>query len=122
MGFLAGRKTRLILGVSMLLFGLIGTFSPKTRVQGSVLVAWDSVSVVAAAIRRPFQLRQAGILGRKLFRWQDLQDYYISPKGGLTLKLSGEWSGCVGRVPPPRRQEAASLIAAKIPVHAGPTA
>jgi hypothetical protein len=116
---IAGRKPRLILAGLMLSFGLIETIYPRFRFQGSVFLAWGSLSVIGA-IRRPFQFRESGVLGRKLCRWQDIQDYYVSPKGGLTLKLSGEWIGCVGNIPPPYRQEAACLIASKVPVLATP--
>lgn len=118
---IAGRKSRVILGVLMLSFGLIETFSPRFRFHGSVFLAWGSLSVIGA-VRRPFQFREAGVLGRKLFRWQDIQDYYVGPKGNLTLKLSGEWIGAVGNIPPSYRQEAASLIASKVMVRARPAA
>jgi hypothetical protein len=117
---LAGRKSRLIFGVPQLSLGLIETFSPKFRIQGFVFVAWGSFSV-AAAIPRRLQLRQAGVLGRKLFRWQEIQDYYVSPKGNLTLKLAGTgWTYCVGNVSPPHRQDVASLITSKVMVRTTP--
>lgn len=118
---IAGRKPRLILAVLMLSFGLIETIYPRFRFQGSVFLTWGSLSV-SGAVRRPFQFREAGVLGRKLFRWQDLQDYYVSPKGGLNLKLAGEWIGCVGCIPPPYRQEAAGLIVSKVPAQTRPAA
>ena len=115
---IAGRNLRLGFGSLMLVLGLIETFSPRFRIQGFVFVAWGSVSVAAVTIPRPFQIRQAGILGRKLFRWQDIQDYYLSPEGGLSLKLSGGWIGCVGNISTSHRQEVASLIASKVKVGA----
>jgi hypothetical protein len=116
---LAGRKPRLIVGILMLSSGLVEVFPPRFRVQGFMFLAWGSFSVIGS-IRRRLQFREAGVLGRKLFRWQDIQDYSLSPKGGLTLKLSGEWIGCIGYIPPPYRQEAATLIASKAPVLAKP--
>ena len=114
---IAGRRSRLIIGVLMLSLGLSEAFSPKFRVQGFVFLAWGSFSLIGG-IPRHLQFREAGVLGRKLFRWRDIQDYNVSPKGNLTLKLSGEWIGCVGNVRPPHRQEAVGLIATKIPGHA----
>jgi hypothetical protein len=111
---LSGRKPRLILAALMVTWGVIETFSPRFRVQGSVFIAWGSFSVVVACIPRRLQLRQAGVLGRKLFRWEDIRDYYISPKGNLTLKLSDSgWTAAVGNVPVPQLQEVAGLLASK---------
>ena len=118
------RKSRLALGFSvlMLLFGPIVALSPRSRVQGFMFIAWGGASAASIAFPRPFQFRQAGILGRKLFRWPEIQDYHVSPKGNLTLKLSGEWISPVGNVPAPRRQEVASLIASQIAAQTRPAA
>jgi hypothetical protein len=111
---LAGRKPRLILGVLQVSFGLIQILSPKFRTPGFVFLAWGSLSLVAAGIPRHIQLRQTGVLGRKLFRWRDTEDYAITPKGNLTLKLwDSGWTYSIANVHPPKRQKVASLLASK---------
>jgi hypothetical protein len=75
LGFLAGRKSQLGFGMLMLAIGLFETLFARYRFQGLVFVAWGNLNIlnIAGAFRH-FQIRQAGILGRKLFRWEDIQD------------------------------------------------
>src|SRR5580704_8094301 len=77
---LAGRKPRLIVGILMLSSGLVELFSPKFRVQGFMFLAWGTFSLIGS-IPRHLEFREAGVLGRKLFRWKDIQDYDVSPNG-----------------------------------------
>ena len=61
------------------------------------------------------QIRQAGVFRRKLFRWEDIDTYYLHPKGLLGLKLrNGDWVSAGGQVAKAKREELSRLLAARL--------
>jgi hypothetical protein len=92
-------------------------FVPANRFQG-FLFLMQGCQILASSSRR-FQLREAGIYGRKLFRWAEIEEFYLSPRGGLSLKLRGKDWVSSGSVPPDLWQEANEVLASRLPARQG---
>ncbi len=112
------REMQLGLGVLM---GALGVFDmlfvPAHRFQGFFWMGYGCMMLLNGS--RRFQIREAGVYGRKLFRWEQIEEYYLSPKGGLGLKLRGSdwiWSG---RIPADLWREADELLALRLPAQRG---
>lgn len=112
------REMQLGFGVLMGALGLFDMlFVPALRFQGFFWIVYGCSMLVSAS--RRFQIREAGVYGRKFFRWEEIEEYYLSPKGGLGLKLRGSdwiWSG---RVPADLWREANELLALRLPAQRG---
>jgi len=102
-------------GTLMLVLGCVALLSePRGRFQGLFYLGWG-VSMLLTPARR-FQICQSGIFGRRLFRWEEIEEYYLSPKGVLALKLRGkDWTPSGGCVPCDEWRQANVLLASRLP-------
>lgn len=114
-----GRNTRRQVqagaGVLMLAWGCIILFvGSPVRFQGWFYIGCGAVILLSAT--RRFQIRQSGVFGRRFFRWEEIEEYYLSPKGALVLKLKGKgWTRSAGSVPADEWQQANELLASRLP-------
>jgi len=112
------REMQLGFGVLLGALGLFALlFVPSDRFRGFYWMV-DACLLLVSSTRR-FQIREAGVYGPKCFRWEQIEEYYLSPKGGLGLKLRGSdwiWSG---RVPADLWREANELLASQLPAQPG---
>jgi hypothetical protein len=100
-------------GIVALVTGLFYIFFPRLRFQGLYWLGYGSLAIVASA--RSFQIREAGVLTRRLFRWEDIREYYLSRSGSLSLNLRGTgWTGA-GGVPREHRQRVDELLSSRLP-------
>jgi hypothetical protein len=117
---LSQRKYQLGWGVIMLAVGLIEALLPRLRLLGLIFVLQGILTVVRTT--RRLQIRQAGILHQKLFRWEDIQEWRLRPKAttgwrshysSIRLKLvsTGQWTSSGGTVPEACREAVAELLA-----------
>ena len=98
------------------LLAVVGATMPllswRTRLQGLAYCAWGAGVLVS--VTRRLQFRQAGIFGRKLYRWEDIAEYYFSEKGGLSLKLTDTgWTHSIG-MPYAQRAAVREFLAEKL--------
>jgi hypothetical protein len=99
-------------GIVALLAGLFFVFFTEFRFMGVYWLGYGALMVVAGLPR--FQIREAGVFTRKLFRWEDLEEFYLGRKGDLGLKLRGKgWTG-VGEVPRESRQRLNEVLSARL--------
>jgi hypothetical protein len=120
-GSLSLRATaQLGFGIVMSTMGLVEMFVvPGSRFQGFFWLVYGCTMLVSRS--RRFQICEAGIYGRRFFRWEEIEEYYLSPRGGLGLKLCGKdwvWSN---KVPAELWQPANQLLAARLPAQPGVT-
>lgn len=110
-----GRGIRFGAGVLMLVLGCFDLlFPPPGRFQGFFFIAWGATILLLPG--RRFQICQSGIFARKLFRWEEIDQYYLSPTGGLALKLNGkDWTRPGARIGLDRWQQANALLASRLP-------
>ena len=108
-------SSRAVLGVLMFALGLFDAFfaSHYYRFQGFYWLGYGVFWMVAS--QRRFQIREAGILSRRLFRWTDVQEYYLSRDGGLALNLRAKGWRYVAGVPRQDRQRADELLSSRLP-------
>ena len=100
-------------GIVALATGLLFVLFPRLRFQGIYWLGYGSL-VIAGSVRG-FQIREAGILTRRLFRWEDIQEYYLDRNGDLGLNLRGTgWTGA-GSVPREHRQRVDELLSSRLP-------
>jgi hypothetical protein len=102
-------------GVLMLIVGVVMMLlSWKARFQGLAYGAWGGGILVS--ITRKFQFRQAGIFGQRLFRWEDITEYFLDPQGTLSLNLKRSgWTYCRRKVPQDQLQRVREFLADRLP-------
>lgn len=115
-GFLTKRATAIVLGVCWIALGIADNFIPRQRLSGLTYVLLGTFWL-AASVRRRYQICVNGFLGRKLYKWSEIQEYYLTPKGALCLKMSNRgWTGFICRIPPePRARVIGFFDARQIP-------
>jgi hypothetical protein len=104
------------LGAGLLMLG-IGCFDLflGSLFMGFFYICFSSWALLSAT--RRVQIRQTGIFERKLFRWENIEKYYLGPEGGLALKLKGkDWTRTRVRVPSKLWRQANEVLASKLPV------
>jgi len=105
----------LAVGVLMFALGCVEiVFLPPGRFQGLFFICFGAMMLPAATGRA--QIRQSGIFGRRLFRWEEIEEYYLGPKGGLELKVKGTgWTRTRVRVPSELWRQANDVLASRLP-------
>ena len=110
-------SSRVVLGIVMFALGLsymlLTLRMPRFRFQGFYWLGYGAFWMGAA--QRRFQIGDAGIFSRRLFRWEDIQEYYLSPGGRLSLNLRDKGWTNVGGVPRQHRQRASELLSSRLP-------
>ena len=102
-------------GVLFILTGFVFTISknPPDYVQGLTHTLWGFAYLLKATGR--FQVRQNGVLGRKLITWKDILEYHLDSNGTLRLKTrKSGWARGPGTVPAAKRPYMSRILAQKV--------
>jgi hypothetical protein len=107
------REVQLGAGLLMLAIGCFDLFV-AAPFMGFFYICFGGWALLFAT--RRVQIRQTGIFERKLFRWEEIEKYYLGPQGGLALKLKGkDWTRTRVRVPSELWRQANEVLASKLP-------
>ncbi len=114
LGSRPGRAIQLGAGFLMLGLGCIeAPFLPGSMFMGLFYAAFGGMTLVFAT--RRFQIRQSGIFVCKLFRWEEIEEYRLGPRGDLALKVKGkDWSRPVARVSSELWERANRVLASRL--------
>jgi hypothetical protein len=113
---LTSPKARLAFGTALLVLGGFDTVLPGRWFTGLALVYGGELNILAS--RRKVQIRQAGILGAKLLRWDEVQEYEVSPRGFLRLRLGdGAWRRFDVEIPEAEQPHVRSLFESRVRSH-----
>ena len=105
---------RVGISILMLATGLFCIlFAPHYRFRGVGWLGYGALGIVGSL--RRLQIREAGVLSNKLFRWENIREYYLGPHGGLSLNLRDKVWRNLGKVPAELRQGVSHLLSSKVP-------